>query len=586
MRGGLGHFWLRPFGVLMKPIYVIQILTFLSMAACQSETVQPIVYECGNALVEGDEVCDDGSLNGSYGSCNADCTGRAPYCGDGVLDVAAGERCDNGELNSDTEPDSCRQDCQPARCGDGVVDTYESCDDGNLSNRDSCLSTCQPATCGDGLLNEEAEFCDDGNTLAGDGCPANCIGLDWRNVGPEHWPDYEWYLNNILFAQYEGDEVEPYETLWPSPIGREYLHTGTVITLEDGRMVGVPISGRSWLLVDPDTRDVTVISDAAGYGSYSDAVLAHDGKIYAMPRYGTGIARFDPATNEIEYIEVTDPVFRDVNTRPRAGGAGEGWTNMHVAPDGKLYMLPFRGDTVISWDPLTHELEHLGEVRSEELEYEESGIGLYEGVVYLPNGRLLGIPRGARRILEFSTETGELELWGDISEHLAKNDWLDIEDDGCAYSGGWRGGIYAPQTGLVYAFPNGRNQTTVLRGCILVIDPEARTTRTVTIESPDDLNLVVYEAVTLGPNGKIYGLSKNGSSTIEFDPLSEEIRFIERRGQPYPHGRYAFESVGITLNGNLLAFPNQGRYLIEIELGLDMLIDPNFVLSTYFNGNY
>ena len=171
---GLGHCWLRPFGIIMKQTYAIQIIAIAFLVACQNDTVQPIVYECGNALVEGDEVCDDGDHNGAYGSCNADCTGRAPYCGDGVLDMDAGEHCDNGALNSDTEADSCRQDCQPARCGDGVIDTDESCDDGNLSNRDSCLSTCQPATCGDGLLNEEAEYCDDGNTKSGDGCSATC----------------------------------------------------------------------------------------------------------------------------------------------------------------------------------------------------------------------------------------------------------------------------------------------------------------------------------------------------------------------------------------------------------------------------
>lgn len=49
---------------------------------------------CGDGVVAGDEVCDDGVNDGSYGSCTADCKGRGPYCGDGIVDTAAGEQCD------------------------------------------------------------------------------------------------------------------------------------------------------------------------------------------------------------------------------------------------------------------------------------------------------------------------------------------------------------------------------------------------------------------------------------------------------------------------------------------------------------
>jgi uncharacterized repeat protein (TIGR01451 family) len=42
-------------------------------------------------------------------------------CGNAVLDE--GEECDDGPLNSDTEPDACRTSCRRAGCGDGVADT-------------------------------------------------------------------------------------------------------------------------------------------------------------------------------------------------------------------------------------------------------------------------------------------------------------------------------------------------------------------------------------------------------------------------------------------------------------------------------
>jgi len=48
---------------------------------------------CGDGVVTGDEVCDDGKNDGSYGGCNPDCS-RGPYCGDGNVDSADGEECD------------------------------------------------------------------------------------------------------------------------------------------------------------------------------------------------------------------------------------------------------------------------------------------------------------------------------------------------------------------------------------------------------------------------------------------------------------------------------------------------------------
>jgi fibro-slime domain-containing protein len=51
---------------------------------------------CGDGVVTGDEVCDDGKNDGSYGGCNPDCT-RGPYCGDGQVDTADGEECDGSK---------------------------------------------------------------------------------------------------------------------------------------------------------------------------------------------------------------------------------------------------------------------------------------------------------------------------------------------------------------------------------------------------------------------------------------------------------------------------------------------------------
>ncbi len=62
-------------------------------------------------------------------------------CGDGVIN--GGEVCDDGSLNSDLFSDACRSDCSAPRCGDAVLDLGEDCDDGNLSDEGFCDSACQ-----------------------------------------------------------------------------------------------------------------------------------------------------------------------------------------------------------------------------------------------------------------------------------------------------------------------------------------------------------------------------------------------------------------------------------------------------------
>jgi fibro-slime domain-containing protein len=49
---------------------------------------------CGDGVVTGNEVCDDGKNDGKYGGCGPGCTGRGAYCGDGKLDRQNGEECD------------------------------------------------------------------------------------------------------------------------------------------------------------------------------------------------------------------------------------------------------------------------------------------------------------------------------------------------------------------------------------------------------------------------------------------------------------------------------------------------------------
>lgn len=162
---------------------------------------------CGNAIVEGAEQCDDGNVASGDG-CNSACQNESGWrclqatvgstqpsictsiCGDSI--VVGLEQCDDGAR---IPGDGCSRTCQREAgwlCGDGTAVGDEECDDGNTTDGDGCSSTCtretpaippQRITCGNGIV-EASEQCDDQNAVNGDGCFANCVlEVGWNCVG-------------------------------------------------------------------------------------------------------------------------------------------------------------------------------------------------------------------------------------------------------------------------------------------------------------------------------------------------------------------------------------------------------------------
>jgi len=116
-------------------------------------------FTCGDEVREGNEVCDDGTLNGEYGRCRTDCTGLGRRCGDGVVNASSGEECDQTGstacstlgLGFDSGSAACvgciYDVAQCFNCGDGVTEGNEECDDGNQVADDACDNQCLNNTC-------------------------------------------------------------------------------------------------------------------------------------------------------------------------------------------------------------------------------------------------------------------------------------------------------------------------------------------------------------------------------------------------------------------------------------------------------
>jgi len=142
--------------------------------------ISQCVPHCGDGRVVGDEVCDDGRNDGSYGSCTSDCRGRTGYCGDSAVQSPQ-EQCDDG-VNLTTYGGTTRQ-CGPGcrwapYCGDSISSNGEACDEGaaNGTGYGHCTLSCTLGDrCGDGVVNGP-EQCDHGiaNGSSADTCAANC----------------------------------------------------------------------------------------------------------------------------------------------------------------------------------------------------------------------------------------------------------------------------------------------------------------------------------------------------------------------------------------------------------------------------
>jgi cysteine-rich repeat protein len=88
---------------------------------------------CGNGVVEGGEVCDDGNQLDDL-SCSSDCQA---YCGDGVLDERLGEACDGDDFGAQT--------CGSLGFGPGTLDCQ-----GCAVDASGCDTACGNGACQDG----------------------------------------------------------------------------------------------------------------------------------------------------------------------------------------------------------------------------------------------------------------------------------------------------------------------------------------------------------------------------------------------------------------------------------------------------
>ena len=132
---------------------------------------------------------------------------------------------------------------------------------------------------------------------------------------------------------------------------------------------------------------------------WAGGVLAPNGKIYGIPFDALQVLEFDPATNTSTLVGTT------------ISGANKYFGGV-LAPNGKIYGIPTNSTQVLEFDPATNTSTLVGTTLSGSEKY-------YGGVLGL-NGKIYGIPAASTQVLELLSAVSGLDANAILSRHLNK----------------------------------------------------------------------------------------------------------------------------------------------------------------------
>lgn len=298
-----------------------------------------------------------GGAGGSGGATGGSGGAIPPNCGDGQVDLSAGEECD--DMNT-TPGDGCSAACTieaAPTCGDGTLDLAngEECDDDNNVAGDGCSPTCQfelvGATCGNGQP-EGLEVCDDGNLAGGDACNPTC---NFKNT-------------TTLFAGQPPPAPGGYQD--GNAIGQALFNGSAVLAVDDQHLYVGEEMNRRVRRIDVATGVVTTLAGNGQQGAADNVVgtSASFGSLEAIGTDGLTLWVGDGANHVIRAVSLTPPhaVTTVAGTAGVAGtadgvGAAAGLDGVRGLTfyGGLVYFVDPNQGTLRSFDPVTQQVTTL-----------------------------------------------------------------------------------------------------------------------------------------------------------------------------------------------------------------------------------
>ena len=127
-------------------------------------------------------------------------------------------------------------------------------------------------------------------------------------------------------------------------------------------------------------KATTTFGSLTGSTKWQGGVLAPNGKIYGIPYNSTTVLEIDPVTK-------TATTFGSLTGSSK-------WIGGVLAPNGKIYGIPWDSTTVLEIDPVTRTATTFGSL---------SVSSKWAGGVLAPNGKIYGIPWDSTTVLEIDT---------------------------------------------------------------------------------------------------------------------------------------------------------------------------------------
>jgi hypothetical protein len=220
-----------------------------------------------------------------------------------------------------------------------------------------------------------------------------------------------------------------------------------------------------------NTADTTILSGLSGANNWIGGVLAPNGKIYCIPYNSTSVLVIDPHTETISYITGL------------SSDSGK-WAGGILAPNGKIYCIPYNSSSVLIINPLTNTVD------STSITVDISPNKWFGGVLST-NGKIYCIPYDSTSVL--------------VIDPALNTTTTPIT--GLTGTSKWRGGSLAPN-GKIFCIPYDSTS-------VLVIDPALNTTTTPITGLTGSSK---WYGSVLASNNRIYGIPYNSTSVLVIDP--------------------------------------------------------------------
>jgi streptogramin lyase len=207
-------------------------------------------------------------------------------------------------------------------------------------------------------------------------------------------------------------------------------HSFGAVLGTNGQVYFMPHNTDTVLKIDPETHELSYIEGFGGLAQTYGGVLAPNGKIYLIPANNKYLITIDTLNNDAVEFDIPLPYGDfDFNYNSLA------WMGGVLAPNGKIYCPPYRGNTILVINP------------EDNSSYQIDGTGVYgtiynkfHGVVLGPDGKVYFIPYKNRNVIILDPSDDSLTLVPDFTNPSPSP------------IGDFTGGVLAPN-GKIYCPP-------------------------------------------------------------------------------------------------------------------------------------